>query len=246
MSGHSHWSSIKHKKGAEDAKRAKIFSKLSRLILVIAKEKGGDIETNAELRMAVEKAKSFNMPQSNIERAIKKGTGEIEGGKLENLLLEGYGPGQIALLIEAVTDSKNRTLAEIRHIVEQFGGKLAGGSVLWMFEKKGVITVSDRRQATGDRRLEKEKLELLAIECGAEDIKYQNDILEIYTKPREMEKIKKILEEKGIEIKDISLDWTPKEEMKISDKKTKEKIDKLFEALDEHDDVQEIYSNLAC
>jgi len=244
MSGHSHWASIKHKKGIEDAKRAKIFSKLSRLILVAAKEKGGNPETNTELRLALEKAKSFNMPQDNIERAIKKGTGEIEGGKIENLLLEAYGTGHIALLIEAVTDNKNRTLAEVRHILEKFGGKLASGSVLWMFEKKGCITINCKRLTTDDKQLSREDLELLAIEAGAEDIKHRDEVLEIYTKTREMGKIKKTLKGKGVKIENASLDWVPKEEMEISDKLVKEKIEKLFEALDEHDDVQEIYSNL--
>jgi YebC/PmpR family DNA-binding regulatory protein len=241
MSGHSHFKSIKYKKGIEDAKRAKIFSKLSRLISVAAREKGGDSELNAELKMAIEKAKGFNMPQGNIERAIKRGTGEIEGGKLETLLLEGFGPGKIAILIEAVTDNKNRTLAEVRHIFESLGGKLASGGALWMFEKKGVIEIPITNNQLSTT---KEQLELLVIEAGAEDIKWRDDILEVYTKLGELNKVKKVLEEKGIKIENISLDFVPKEEVKIEDKAIKEKIEKLFQTLDEHDDVQEIYSNL--
>ena len=243
MSGHSHWASIKHKKGIEDARRAKIFSKLSRLILVAAKEKGGNTETNTELRLAIEKAKSFNMPQDNIERAIKKGIGEIEGGKLENLLLEAYGPGQVAILIEAVADNKNRTLAEVRHILEKFGGKLASGSVLWKFKKKGCITINNRQQTTDNKQLGKEELELLAIECEAEDIKHKDDVLEIYTRPKETERVRKTLEEKGVQVENISLDWVPKEMIEINedDEKT---CQKLFEALDENDVVQDIYFNL--
>lgn len=240
MSGHSHWAGIKHKKGLEDAKRAKIFSKMSRLISVTAREKGGDLEMNAELKIAIERAKSFNMPQENIERAIKRGTGEIEGGKLESLLLEGFGPGKVAILVEGVTDNKNRTVAEIRHLFESFGGKLASGGVLWMFEKKGAIEID--QQETGKS---KEELEMLAIEAGADDIKWQNNTLEIYTKLEDFNNVKKFLEEKGIKIENNNLEFVPKEEVKIEDKETKDKIEKLFEALDEHDDVQEIYSNLA-
>lgn len=239
MSGHSHWSSIKYKKGLEDAKRAQIFSKFSRLISVKAREKGGDPETNSELKIAIEKAKRFNMPQENIERAIKKGTGEIEGGQLESLLLEGFGPGRVAILIEAITDNKNRTLAEVRHILEMFGGKLASGGVLWMFEKKGVIEINQPETSKS-----KDELEMLAIDAGADDIKWNENVLEIYTKLEDLNKVKKNLENQGIKIENAALEFLPKEEIKIEDNETKEKIEKLFEALDENDDVQNIYCNV--
>jgi len=242
MSGHSHWAGIKHKKGLEDAKRAKIFSKMSRLISVTAREKGGDPETNAELKMAIERAKSFNMPQENIERAIKRGSGELGEEKLESFLLEGFGPGKIAVLIEGVTDNKNRTIAEIRHLFENFGGKLASGGVLWMFERKGIITIAEHQEYKD----KKDDLELLVIEAGAEDIEWnENEILEIYTKAEDLNQVKKNLEEKGIKIENINLGFKAKEEIRIEDKETKDKIEKLFESLDERDDVQEIYSNLA-
>lgn len=239
MSGHSHWSSIKYKKGIEDAKRAKVFSKFSRLISIIAKEKGGDPETNASLRMAVEKARSFNMPQDNIEKAIKRGTGEIEGAVFESLLLEILGPANIAVLIEVLTDNKNRTLSEIRHLVESFGGKIATGGVLWRFEKKGAIILNLEESKIKNQ----EELELLAIEAGAEDIKIKDGFLEIYTQPQNFEKVKKTLEEKGLKIEEATLNFIPKEEINIKDKAKKQKIEKLFNALDEHSDVQEIYSN---
>ncbi|HOK35387.1 MAG TPA: YebC/PmpR family DNA-binding transcriptional regulator [Candidatus Pacearchaeota archaeon] len=239
MSGHSHWAGIKYKKGLEDAKRAQIFSKFSRLISIKAREKGGDPETNSELKMAIEKARRFNMPQENIERAIKKGTGEIEGGQLESLLIEAFGPGKIAILIEAITDNKNRTIAEIRHILEIYDGKIASGGVLWMFERKGVIEINQQEVEKN-----KEELEMLAIEAGADDIKWQDSTLEIYTKLEDLNNVKNFLEEKGIKIENANLEFVPKEEIKIEDKSIKEKIEKLFEALDEHDDVQNIYSNM--
>jgi len=238
MSGHSHWSSIKHKKGTEDEKRGKVFSKMSRLIALAAKEKGGDPETNAFLRVAIDKAKSFNMPQSKIENAIKKGTGEIKGGEIENLLLEGFGPGGIAVLIEAVTDNKNRTLSEVRHTFEKFGGKSANGGVLWMFEKKGIITLNS--SSIQDR----ENLELVAIDAGAQDIKEGGEIIEIYAKQEDVELVKKALEGNNINIENYCISWVPKEEISILDEKLKKKIENLFETLDESDDVQGIYSNL--
>lgn len=238
MSGHSHWHSIKHQKSAADQKRGKIFSKLSREISIAAKEKGGDSETNPSLRLAIEKAKEFNMPKDNIERAIKKGTGELEGDKLESVVFEAYGPGGIALIITGITDNKNRTFSEIKQILGQHSGKLANeGSVKWLFERKGCVTIKLRSSSN------KEKLELKAIESGAEDIYWHNNLLDIYTKPEELEKVRKTLEEKEIKTETASLDWVAKEEID-ADQKTKESCEKLFESLDENDAVQEIYSNL--
>jgi len=242
MSGHSHWAGIKHKKGLADQKRGKIFSKLSREISVAAKEKGGSPETNPSLRIAIEKAKKFNMPKDNVERAIKKGTGELKGVKLESVVFEAYGPGGIALIIEGITDNKNRTFSEIKQALTQHNGKLANeGSVKWLFERKGCIIVN--RESQSETLKDKEKLELAAIESGAEDVRWYNDFLSIYTKPDELEKIKKKLEEKDIQVETVSLDWVAKEEIEV-DEKAKEACEKLFEALDENDAVQEIYSSL--
>jgi len=243
MAGHSHWASIKHKKAIADEKRSKIFSKFARMITIAAREKGGDPEKNPQLRMIIERAKEFNMPQENIERAIKRGTGELKGSKLERLLLEGIGPGGVALLIEAITDNKNRTLAEIRHLLEKFGGKLASGGVKWQFEQKGVIQIDfeDQKEEFKD----KEKLELLAIEAGAEDLKTKKEGIEVYTLPQELDKVKRKLEENGVKIEKAGLEWVAKEEMSLANEEAKRKLEELFKVLDEHDDVQEIYSNLA-
>jgi YebC/PmpR family DNA-binding regulatory protein len=240
MSGHSHWKSIKRVKEAEDKKRGQIFSKLSRQISVAVKEKGGDPEMNPKLRLAIEEARSFNMPKDNIERAIKRGSGELEGARLESVLFEAYGPGGIAIIIEGITDNKNRTLGEIKQIFNQNNGKLAdSGSVKWMFKRKGCLEIQSKKYEEKKR----EDLELLAIEAGAEDIYWHNSVLDVYTKPEELEKVKKNLEEKGIQIESAALDWVAKEQVEL-DNKDKEACQKLFEALDENEAVQEIYSNL--
>lgn len=247
MSGHSHWHGIRHKKELEDKKRGKIFSKLSRMIQVAAKE-GADPETNPKLRQALEEAKSFNMPKENIERAIKRGIGELEGAKLEEVIYEGFGPGGIALIIEGITDNKNRTLNEIKQILQKHNGKLANpGAVKWMFERKGVITINLKEQVLNPTDLSKakEELELKAIESGAEDINWHKteDVLEIYTKPEQLEKVKKNLEARRIKIEAASLGWVPKEEIDLP-KQEQEKCEKLFSELDENDAVQNIFSNL--
>lgn len=241
MSGHSKWSQIKHKKALTDAKKGQIFSKLARLIAVAARQKGSDPNTNAQLRLAVEKARAFNMPSENIERAIKKIAGEVGGSKMEEITVEAYGPTGIALIIEGVTDNKNRTISEIKYILSQHGGKMAeAGSVHWLFERKGTLVIN-----LSGSGLSKESLELLVIDCGAQDLRWQTeDLLEIYTKIEDLEKIKKELELKNIKLESASLDWVPKNEVEIKNQKTKERIEKLFEALEENDDVNEIYSNL--
>jgi len=240
MSGHSHFSSIKHKKEITDAKRGKIFSKIAKLITIATKEGGGDPAANSKLRMAIEQAKKFNMPKDNIERAIKSGTGELSDRKLEQVTFEAYGPGQTAIIIEGITDNKNRTLGEIKQILNQNNGKLAGdGSVKWLFERKGAIIIDSQLQT--EELKNKEKLELEAIEAGAEDIYWHDTFLDVYTKPEELEIVKKNLEKKEIKIESSSLDWVAKEMVEI---KEKEACQKLFEALDENDAVQDIYSNL--
>jgi YebC/PmpR family DNA-binding regulatory protein len=241
MSGHSHWAGIKHKKQLADLQKGKVFSKLAKEIEIAARQ-GGDPGMNPKLRLAIEKAKEAKMPSENIERAIKRGTGELKAEKLEEVLFEAYGPGGIAILIEGITENKNRTLAEIKQILNQNGGKLVGeGAIRWMFERKGCITVNLKSQNSKVKG--KEDLELIAIESGAEDLYWHDDLLDVYTKIEDLEKVKKNLEEKGIKIESASLDWVAKEEISL-DQKTRQDCQKLFEALDENEAVQEIYSNL--
>ena len=237
MSGHSHFRTIKAQKELADAKKGKIFSKLARVITITVKEGGNNPDTNLKLKTAIEQAKEFNMPKENIERAIKKGTGELAGEQLEEFSFEGFGPGGIAIIIDGITDNKNRTLGEIKSILSQYEGKMAGtGAVKWMFDRRGFIAIDCQGKS-------KEELEFLAIEIGAEDVKQQETMLYIYTKPEDLEKIKKILEEKQLKVESASLDWIAKEEIVIDDKKS-QAAQKLFEALNENDAIQNIYSNL--
>jgi len=241
MSGHSKWSQIKHKKALTDAKKGKLFSKLAKVISLLAKN-DNNIETNPSLRMAVEKAKSVNMPAENVERAIKKSSGEIEGVKMEEVIYEVYGPGGSALILEGITNNKNRTVAEIKHILNRCNGKLAEtGSVSWLFNKKGLLEI----QTDENKDKIKDDLELIAIESGADDFEWlQNNTFLIYTSVDKLEEIKKYLENKQIKISSSALDLIPKNPVKIDDPKIREQFDKLFEELDEHDDINEIYSNL--
>jgi len=240
MSGHSKWSQIKHKKALTDAKKGKIFSKMARQITVAARANGGDPTTNASLRMVIDKARSLNMPADNIERAIKRGTGELADTKIEEFTLEAYGPAGMALIIEGTTDNKNRIFSEIKFILSQYGGKFAKtGSVLWLFNRYGILTVNRGEQNN------QEELELAAIDAGAQDLKWTDEAtLEICTQPEALEDVKKKLEGKNIFATEASLDWVPKSEMPINDQKTQDQIDKLLEALDENDDVSDIYFNL--
>ncbi len=236
MSGHSHFKTVAATKNANDAKKGKIFSKMGRVITIAAKEKGGDPTKNPQLKAVIEKAKEFNMPKENIERAIKKGTGELAGEALEEVAFEGLGQGGIAVIIEGITDNKNRTLGEIKGILGQYEGKMAGeGSVRWMFDRKGLVIVNIEGKP-------KEELELLAIEAGADDIVLNKNVLEVFTQPELLESVKKNLEEKGLKIESYSLGWFAKEEITLDEKAT-QKAQKLFEALDENDAVQDIYSN---
>lgn len=240
MSGHSHAKTIRHKKEITDKKRGQIFSKLSRVISVAAR-KGGGAETNPTLRLAIEKAKSVNMPTANIERAIKRGTGELKGTELEEFVFEVVGPGNVAVIIEGITDNKNRALNEVKQALRENKGKLVqAGAVSYLFERKGVITINLKAQMSN---VKKEDLELEAIEAGAEDLRWREDSLEIITKIGDLERVREGLEKKGIEIESTSLDWVEKKELEVPEK-AREDCKKLFEALDELDDVQEIYSNL--
>lgn len=243
MSGHSHWSGIKYKKTIADAQRSKAFSKLSREITVAVREGGENQNFNPRLRSAIEKAKSMKMPADNIERAIKRGTGEIEGSKLESVLYEALGPGGIAIIIEGITDNKNRAINEVKQTLNQNKGKLIReGSIKWMFEKRGVITVK-RDEKMIKNKEQQEELELKAIEAGAEDVRWHNNTLDIYTKTDELEKVKNKIEETGIKIQSSSLEWIAKKEIDIPEKDRND-CQKLFEALDRLEVVQEIYSNL--
>jgi len=242
MSGHSHARTIRHQKNITDQKRGQIFSKMARLILVAVREGGANPETNSKLKVAIETAKTYNLPKENVERAIKRAIGEIPSEKLEEVLYEAYGPGGIAIIIEGITDNKNRSLGEVKQILSQHNGKLVKeGTVKWMFERKGCITINVKCQMSNVKT--KEELELVAIEAGAEDLYWYDDDLDVYTNIEDLEKVKKNLEEKGVKIDSTSLDWKPKEMIDLKEKE-KGACQKLFEALDDSESVQEIYSNL--
>ncbi|GAG73392.1 putative transcriptional regulatory protein [subsurface metagenome] len=239
MSGHSKWHSIKHKKAKEDAKRGNIFGKISRNIIVAVREGGGsDPRDNMALANAIAKAKEFNMPQNNIERAIKKGTGEIEGENYETILYEGYGPGGTAIIIETMTENRNRTASDIRNILNKYNGTLGeSGSVSWQFEIKGIIIVEKTEIK------DEEEFMLNVIDMGAEDIDEDYDVYEIKVPPVEFIKIKEAIEKNNIKIKSSEVGLIPKSTIKLS-KEESAKALKLINALDEHDDVQNVNSNL--
>ena len=237
MSGHSHAKTVMATKMANAAKKGKIYSKFGRLITIAAKEGGGDPAKNAKLKAVIDQAKNFNMPKENIERAIKKGTGELAGENLEEISVEGFGPGGIALIIEGITDNTNRTLTEIKVTLNQNNGKMAGeGAVRWNFDRKGIIIVLPEGKP-------QDELEMIAIESGADDVKFYDETIEIHTKPEDLEQVRKALEEKGLKIDSFSLGWAAKEEVTIAEKE-KEQAEKLFEALDDNDAVNNVYSNL--
>jgi len=239
MSGHSKWHSIKHKKAKEDAKRGNMFGKLSRNIIVAVREGGGsDPKDNIALANAIAKAKEYNMPQSNIERAIKRGTGEIEGENYESIIYEGYGPGGIAIIIEVMTENRNRTASDIRNILSRYNGNLGeSGSVSWQFERKGVI-ILDKSEIKDE-----EEFMLNMIDTGAEDIDEDNNVYEIKTSPADFIKVKEALIKNNIKIKSGELAFVPKSTIKLS-KEESSKAMKLINALDDHDDVQNVSTNL--
>jgi YebC/PmpR family DNA-binding regulatory protein len=237
MSGHSHWHTIRFKKGVADAKKSKIFSKLAREISIAARDGGADLTFNPKLRTIIEKAKAENMTSDSIDRAIKKGSGGTEGCNYEEFTFEAYGPSGTAIIIEGITDNKNRSIGEIKILISQHGGKMVEeGAIKWMFDKKGVIIIN-KEDIT-----DKEELELLSIESGAENFEWQEEGLVIYTKPDELDKVKNFLHENKIKLASSVLEWVPKENIEI-DETTREKNQKLFESLDDNDDVQNIYSN---
>ena len=237
MSGHSKWAQIKRKKAATDVKRGKIFTKLIREIITAARLGGGDPDSNARLRAAIEAAKAENMPKQNIERAIKKGTGELEGSYYEEVSYEGYGTGGIAILISALTDNRNRTVSELRYLFSKYGGNLGEtGCVSWMFEKKGVISFAKNE-------IDEEGLMELAVEAGAEDIKIEEDEFEVITSPEEFDRIKQFFDKAGLKYERAEITMICKNVVKITDKNQAERILKLMDALEDHDDVQKVYTN---
>ncbi len=237
MSGHSKWASIKHKKGATDAKRGALFSKLVRAITVAAKNGGGDPKHNAALAQAIDKAKENSMPAENIERAVKRGTGELEGASYEDIVYEGYGPNGVAVMVEVLTDNRNRTASDIRNIFSKSGGSLGEqGCVNWMFHKKGVILVP---KAAG--RTEEEIMDA-AIEGGAEDVTAGDDHFEILTDPASFSEVKSYLEGKGVAVESAEITMFPASTVKL-DEAGARKVLRLMDALNEQDDVQEAYAN---
>ena len=237
MSGHSHWAGIKYKKAAADAKRGKIWSKLARMIIVAAKNGGGDPAANLALRYAIDKAKAANMLKDKIEKAIKKGTGKLEGTNFEEVLYEGYGPDGVAIMAEALTDNRNRTTPEIKRLFEKHGGSLGtSGCVNWMFNKKGIITIGTD-QADEDELLE------IALAAGADDMENTGNVFEITCEPSAYEKLKKTLKEKEIPTQVEEISMVPANTVPVNDAATAKKIISLMEALEDHDDVQNTFSN---
>jgi YebC/PmpR family DNA-binding regulatory protein len=244
MSGHSHAKTVKRTKDANDAKRGKIFSKMARMISVAAKD-GPDPETNYKLKQAIDQAKNFNMPKDNIERAIKAGSGDVGGAQLEEVCYEALGPGGISIIVECITDNKNRTLSEVKQILQKHNSKLADeGSLKWAFGQKGVINLKIKKD---DRTDNQESLELAAIEAGASDIHIRDyddeQFMEIITKPEELESTKQKLLDNGLKINSTSLDWVANEYLEI-DQTARQKCEMLFEDLDDNEAIQSIYSNL--
>lgn len=237
MSGHSKWSTIKHQKGVADARRGQIFTKLTREIIVAAREGGPDPATNARLRLAVQKAKDNSMPNENIERAIKRAAGGAEGVSLAEVTYEGYGPGGTAILVQGLTDNRNRTLSEVRNIFARGGGSLGDhGCVAWLFQAKGVLVA----QGGGH---DPEEVGLLAIDAGAEDVKVEGEVVEIITSPSDLEAVRRALEAKGIPIASSEVSMLPKTTVEVSAEAEALKALKFLERLEEMDEVQQVFTN---
>jgi len=236
MSGHSKWSSIKHKKGAADAKRGKIFTKLIKEITVAARMGGGDPDGNPRLRSAVAAAKAENMPKENIERGIKKGTGELEGVSYEEANYEGYGPGGVAVLIDCLTDNKNRTVADIKHLFERHGGNLGEpGCVAWMFEQKGLMVFEKDK-------VDEEELFDLALEAGAEDVREEETEFEVITEPSDLESVKQAIDGAGLSYTLSEVTKIPTNTVKVEGKKAQQTLN-LMQSIEDHDDVSHVYAN---
>ncbi len=236
MSGHSKWSSIKHKKGALDAKKGKIFSKLVKEITVAARIGGGDPVGNARLRKAISDAKAQSMPADNIDRAIKKGTGELAGVAYEEFSLEGYGPGGAAILVQVTSDNRNRSVGDIRHLFSKYGGNMGeAGCVSWMFEKKGLLTVP-KEAAEEDVLME------VALEAGANDVVSEDDEFEVYTDPSSFELVRKALEDRKIKVNMAEVTMSPQSTVRLEGKQAEQML-KLMDVLEDHDDVSNVYAN---
>lgn len=237
MSGHSKWSTIKHKKAATDAKKGALFTKAARELAMAAKEGGGDINGNFRLRLAVQKAREVNMPADNIDRAIKRGIGEGDGAQLEELRYEGYGPGGVAIMVDCLTDNRNRTASAIRSIFTRGGGSVAEqGAVGWQFKRKGVIIADPAGR-------DLEELELAAIELGASDVQANDGKLEVETEPEDLEKVRAGLEAAKIQVESAELTMIPDTTIPVTDEREAEKLLRLMEALEDSDDAQQVYAN---
>jgi YebC/PmpR family DNA-binding regulatory protein len=237
MSGHSKWSTIKHKKAVQDARRGKLFTRLAREITVAAREGGGDPDINFNLRLAIDKAKSANMPKDNIERAIKRGTGELKGGELAEVVYEGYAPNGVALLVKTLTDNKNRTVAEIRRVLTRQGGTLAdANAVVWQFDRKGYIAIAPDE-------VDEDAVFEIAVEAGAEDVIFSDDMIEIYAEPDDFQAVRQALEDEGLEFETSELSMVPQTTMQLKEKETFQTM-RIIEDLEDLDDTQQVYSNL--
>jgi YebC/PmpR family DNA-binding regulatory protein len=236
MSGHSKWATIKRKKAATDAARGKVFTKIIKEITIAARDGGGDPAGNPRLRLAIASAKASNMPQDNITRAVKKGTGELEGVRYEEIKYEAYAPHGIAVIIESVTDNRNRTVAELRHLISKQNGNLGeAGSVAWMFERKGVITI-EKGGHTEDEIME------IILDAGADDLKTEEETFEVVTAIENLEKVRKALDEKKYKIESAGIQYIPKDLVSLDESKSADVI-RFLENVEEHDDVQNIFSN---
>ncbi|HZR93659.1 MAG TPA: YebC/PmpR family DNA-binding transcriptional regulator [Gaiellaceae bacterium] len=238
MSGHSKWSSIKHKKGAADAKRGKLFSKLARAIIVAAREGGPDPAGNLALQNAIEKARSYSMPKENIERAIARGAGaEGDGASYEPIVYEGYGPGGVALIVEALTDNRNRTASEVRHLFAKHDGNLGGtGSVAWLFERRGLVLVP----AEG---VDEDELLLAAAEGGADDVELDGSTFQVSSTPEALTRVREAIEAAGFAVESVEVALVPKTTVRVEDEAAARKLLRLMDALEENDDVQDVYAN---
>jgi len=238
VSGHSKWSSIKHKKGAADAKRGKLFSKLSRAIIVAAKEGGGDPAANLALQNAIEKARSYSMPKDNIERAIARGSGtDADGSNFETVIYEGYGPSGVAVIVEALTDNRNRTASDVRHAFDKFDGNLGtSGAVAWLFERRGVVVVA------GDG-VDEDELTLAAAEGGADDVSPDGSSFAVISAPENLAGVREALEAAGYTIESAELTMVPKTTVEVADESAAKKLLRLVDQLEENDDVQDVFAN---
>ena len=238
MSGHSKWSTIKRKKGAEDAKRGKLFTRLARDIMLAARDGGGDPTANPSLRMSIEKARAANMPKDNIERAIKKGTGELAGGDVEEITYEAFAPHGIPLLIQCLTDNRNRTLADVRKVFNRQGGNMAeAGAVSWMFDLKGYIVIDNTGQ-------DPDEIFMTAVDAGAEDVEISDEVFEIYTVSTDLHTVSNALTDAGFKVSEAELSQIPKNEIDLGPKETLQ-IMGIIETLEELDDIQRVYSGLS-